>query len=82
MGLVRTRNAEQVPPDSRRSPERGLASSLSPPGGRPQSASGDRGRLSSKDSGRLWRGQERGIIIIITTIITIFKHLAIETLHK
>lgn len=34
-------------------PARGLAGSLSPPGGRPQSASGDRGELSSKDSGRL-----------------------------
>ena len=57
------------------SPERGLAGSLSPPGGRPQSASGDRGALSSKDSGRLWRGQERRIIIIIIISSIMFQPL-------
>ena len=60
MGWVRLRNAEWVPPNPRCSPERGLMSSLSHPGGLPQSASGDRDELSSKDSVRLWGGQERG----------------------
>ena len=66
-GLVRTGHATQVPPGPRRSPERALTWSLSPPGGRPQSASGDLGELSSKDSGRLWKGWGRGITVIIIT---------------
>lgn len=60
-GLVRTGNAKQVPPGPGHSPGRGLGRSLSPPGGRPQSASGDLDELGSKDSGRLWCGRERRI---------------------
>lgn len=70
--VVRVGHAMHVPPGPGGSPERGLAGPLSPPGGRPQSASGDRGELSSKDSGRLWMGWERGIMITIIVIITTY----------